>query len=216
MPHAMNVICVLLVALAFFAPPSNGQDAGPAASNSFGFRLGYAPGAGDWNRVRFAPEVALLSSGVTFNADLSFALSDRLSLVIDGGYAQLDGGDWEAYAAQQGDEVRVTASYATIAVLLRSFLRADRPDFLWIECGPAALFPDGEERFNGTVYRYDFFSSAKVGGQGAFGYERMLGERVSATLQAGALLFPSGVSYADGAEFTMIIFPITAGVRVYY
>jgi hypothetical protein len=204
----------VLLAAAALAAPSAAQEPEAPARNSFGLRVGYAASSGEWNKVRYAPHVTLLDGGVTVGANVAIALSDRLSLVVSGGYEPLDGSDWEAFAGTEGDIVQASASFVSLGALLRPYLKATGPNLVWVEFGPAVLFPTGEERFNGTLYQYDFFSSMKFGAECAVGFERMLGDRTAVSLRAGALIFPTGVSYADGESFTMIALPVTAGVEI--
>jgi hypothetical protein len=212
----MTRFFILIAFLTVLAVPAAAQERDTIGNTSFGFRFGYTGSSGEWNTVRYAPGVKLLTPGITAGADVTFALSDRVGLVLNGSFQRFDGSDWEEYTASRGDVVRVSATCFSVAVLLRPYLGINRPNLVWIEFGPAALFPSGEESINGSVYQYDFFSSTKFGGEGAIAYERMIGEQTAVMIRAGALVFPTGFSYADGQAFTMTVFPVSAGIRLYY
>ena len=209
----MKPLFALLILAILIPAGASGQAIDSSRRSSIGLRIGYLFTAGEWNSVRYAPEIRFLKGGFSVGADFEIPLTDKLSLAIDGGYQPLDGSDWEAYARSRGDEVAISAAFVYLGVLLRPYLKAGGPDIFWCEFGPAVLFPGGEERFNGAFYTYDFFNSTRFGGEGAVAYGRMLSDQVAVSLRIAGMVIPSGISYADGESRTLIAFPLTLGLR---
>jgi hypothetical protein len=193
-----------------------GQTDQGSVRNSLGLRGGYPVSAGDWNKVRYLPDVNMFKPGFMFGGDLEFRLSDRLNLALEGGYESLDGGDWETYTRATGDTLSVGASFGYASVLLRPCLKSGGPDILRVEIGPVVMFPSGHETFDGRTYNDDFFGSIKVGGEGGIEYDRMIGENLAASLSVAGIVVPSGIAYADGESRAVIAVPVTLGLRFYY
>jgi hypothetical protein len=216
MPHTLKCLLVMLFCAVSVPSMLSGQSETASARSSFGLRFGYGLFSGDWNKVRFAPDVSMFKGGFTLGGDFDVRLGDRLTLGFDGGYEPLNGSDWEAYALSKGDAVDVNASLAYGGILVRPYLIAGERDFLRMEFGPVLLFASGSETFGGRTYNYDFFSSVKLGGQGGIEYDRRVADNIGVSLRFAGLVSPSGVSYADGETRTMIALPLTMGVRFFF
>jgi hypothetical protein len=184
-----------------------------AAKNSLALRCGYSWLQGDWTNNRVAPAVKFFEGNVTFEADLEFRLSDRLSLGVQGGYTGLDMSDWQNYASSRGGPISASSSMTYGGIMLRPHLKVSKPDIIKMEFGPVALFASGKESVGGRFYNYDFFKSMKVGAQGGIEYLRLLNENFGISLKASGIVVPSGVEYADGETRTVTLLPITLGIR---
>jgi hypothetical protein len=218
MENTMKKIRALLIIISTFALPYGllSQTEHGTARNSFGLHAGYSFLAGDWNKARPAPEINLFKGYFTFGGDVDFRLSNLLSLAFEGGYEPLYGSDWESYARQQGDTVSVSASFGYFSIMLRPYINIGGLNVIRLEVGPALLLPGGSEVVNGRYYSYDFFNTVRIGGKGGIEYDRMLNNNIAASLGFSVIIFPKGVSYADGDSRSVIFLPLNLGIRFYY
>ena len=216
MPQARAIVCIGIVSLFLGATTARCQPEIRSARSSFALRGGYGFAAGNWASSRVAPGVSLFAGGGEFGADLELAVSDRVTIAVEGGYGTLSGSQWEEYVRSRGDNLNVTASMAYCGLLLRPHIRLSGSDVLKLEVGPLVLFPSGSETIRGRVFEYDFFSTTRMGGEGGVEYERLLGGDFALTVRLAVIVVPSGVSYADGERRTLVSLPASAGVRVFF
>ncbi|HUI66144.1 MAG TPA: hypothetical protein VL126_14970 [Bacteroidota bacterium] len=205
---------VILTIILFVPSRGHSQDAQELTSNSFGLRIGYTFSEGDWSKSRVAPNIVQFRGGLTLGADLEFALSKGLAIVLDGGYEQLDGSDWANYVRSKGEYLSVNAWFAHGGLLLKPYLIATPQDMLGLELGGVALFGNGSETYQGVVYQYDFLKSFHVGFEAGIEYDRRISEKVAVTIRGGGIFVPGGVGYADGEDRTVISLPVTLGIRI--
>ena len=204
-----------LIGLIFLVMASGvfGQDIPQGAASSLGLRGGFSWPLGDWARSRIEPSVNFFAMGVSFDADLELAIGKRWTVAISGGYASLNGKDWENYVASNGGQITVSAYAVHFALLLRSHVLLTRPDILRIEFGPALLLASGSETYQMRAYKYDFLTKPEFGVRGGIEYTRLLTDFIGVSLDAAVLVFPSGVEYVDGESRTVVSLPVTLGVR---
>lgn len=185
----------------------------PGAQSSIGFRAGYGLPVGEWAKSRVAPEIQYFTGDLACEGDISIRLGQKWAVVIGGGYMRLNGSKWEEYARSSGDNVSISGSMTNVSFSFRPYLLASPSNQIAFELGAIGLFASGEEEVNGQTYNYDFFSSFRIGLQGALEYDRIMSEAVALTFRVGAVVVPDGMNYADGESRTIIYVPMTAGIR---
>ena len=195
------------------APGVLGQDTTQGAASSLGIRGGVSWPLGDWAKSRVDPSVNFFTVGLAFDADLEVAIGKRWTLAFNGGYASLNGSDWEDYVASKGEQVTVSAHAVHFAILLRPHVWLRGPDILRIEFGPALLLASGSETYLMRAYTYDFLKSSTFGVRGGIEYTRLLTDFIGVSLNTAVMVFPSGIQYVDGETRTVISLPVTVGVR---
>jgi len=141
------------------------------------------------------------------------AIGSRWTLALVFGYAPLSGGDCEDYLASKGGTIAVSAYALLLSVLLRPHILLKRPDILRIEVGPALLLANDSETHRTRTYQYDFLTESAFGFRGGIEYTRLLTEFLVISMNAGILVFPSGVEYVAGESQTLVSIPVTLGVR---
>jgi hypothetical protein len=181
--------------------------------SSIGFRAGYGVTVGNWSYSRVAPAVRQFGGGLTYGGDLTLRLNPKLALVLAGAHTIPDCSRWEQYASTNGDHVSATASFTDLSFSFRPLLFSTSTDQVGVELGAIGLFASGEETINGERYDYDFFSSFRMGFQGAFQYDRLVSESVALTMRAGVIVAPEAMQYADGETRTIIFLPVSVGIR---
>ena len=207
------LLLISSLCLAASAIVSAQDSTGAGVRTSIGLGVGYALPAGDWTKSRIAPDIQMFSGGFTFGGDITIRLAQRWGLVLAAGYSTLSGSEWEEYAYLKGDGVSVSASVTDVSISLRPYLIASPHDQLSLEFGAVGLFAGGHEVVNGERYEYDFFSSFRLGFQGAVEYDRLVSEGIAVTIRGGAVVAPDGMNYADGESRTIVYFPVTVGIR---
>ena len=208
-----TTLCLTLVLTQPSALHAQEEEVADSVSSgaSLGIRVGYSLGIGEWTQHRFAP-VEHLKPGLTYGGDLEIRLSQKVGLGIMVDYTELDVGAWEDYAASKGSSVRATASLINGGVSIRSYLRRKDPSYVKLEIGALLSFGTGREQAHFT-YDYDFLGSPCFGVLLGLEYEYLLGASVSFTVKGAFVYIPSGVSYADGYERSLLITPLTGGFR---
>ena len=186
------------------------------SSGSVGVHVGYFLPLGDWNKHRFAPNIDQFGGNIGFGGDLEIRLSDRWGLAITGGYSKLDVSEWEDFARAAGDDVTASASVGHIGLLLRPYLGTSRPDIIKIELGASLVFTKGKETFGRFSYEYDFLKSTVVGILLGIEYDRFLSENIALAARISSMIVPSGIEYADGVDQSLIIMPLTIGMRFHF
>jgi len=210
--HFVRITTGLLCAL-LSAPVVSAQSSGDALGSSVGLRVGYFSPLGDWAQSPVAPSVHLVGGGVAVELDFDFALGERWTLGLEGGYADLNGSAWEEYAARFGDRLEISGTFIHAAVLLRPQLLASAPNILRLEIGPAVLFASGEELFEGRTYPYDFLGGTSLGVQGGLEYIRLITESMALSVKVSGLYFPGASQHASATGKAITFVPVTAGLR---
>jgi hypothetical protein len=196
-----------------FAPGAFGQTDADSATSSIGLRVGYCWPLGGWRMSPVASSVELISGSFAFEGDLDFRIGNRWTLGVEGGYSALNGSAWEEYASGKGDRVSISGSFVHFALLLRPHIKVRRPDIIRMEIGPALLLSHGEEIFEGRTYPYDFLNGVSFGVQGGIEYIRVLNESLAATVKVSGMFFPSAVQRVGGASDSIVLLPVTVGIR---
>jgi len=193
--------------------PGVAQETEDSVRSSLGLRIGYAVPLGDWHLSPVAPQVNLIGGNFCLELDLDFAIGRKWTLGLEGGYAALNGSDWEDYAATFGERLEISGSFVHCAVLLRPHIMLSGANVLRMEFGPAVLFASGEEVFEGRTYPYDFLGGTSFGMKAGIEYYRILSPSVALSLKASVLYFPSASQHtAQGAKAISIV-PLMAGIR---
>lgn len=203
----------VLLALMIIPALLSAQPVSDSARTSFGIRAGYVWPFGDWSKSVVVPSVDLVGVSPGFEADLEFRIASRWTLGVEGGYSSLNGSNWEEYVSGTGDKLSVSGSFIHFALLLRPHLMVGSPNVVRIEVGPALLLAHGEERLDGQTYTYDFLSSTSFGVQGGVEYIHLFNETLAASLKVAGLFFPSAVQHVGGRTNTIIMMPVSAGIR---
>lgn len=207
--------CWWMIALAAALMPcsSAAQGERDSAQNSVALRAGYAMPLGDWRQSPSAPSVNLIIGSFALEADLEFAIANRWTLAVEGGYWSLNGSDWESYVRAQGEAITLSGSFTHVSILLRPHLKVTRPDIVRAEFGAALMIASGKEVYDGRTYPYDFLGGTSFGMQGGLEYMRVLSASVALTLKAGMVFFPAAVQHVGAPANAMLFVPVTAGVR---
>src|SRR5512142_1882572 len=116
MKRAPRLLATALAAAMLASGIATAQEVTGPARNSVTLRCGYGFSAGDWNKVPYLPDVTMMAGRIMYGMNIEVRVSDRWTLAFDGGFENLDGGDWEAYANSRGDTLRVDASFFYAAV----------------------------------------------------------------------------------------------------
>jgi hypothetical protein len=181
---------------------------------SFGIRAGYAWPIGDWSLHRFAP-VDQFGGGLTFGGDLEIPLGQRSSLALLVDHTQLDVSEWEDYAASQGSIVNASASVTHLSIAIRTHLVNAGSLALKLDLGFVVALQTGEESTGSYYYDYDFMKDPAFGLFGGLETIYFLGPNVGLTLRGSVAFILSGIQYADGVEYLVMLAPITGGLRFY-
>jgi len=176
-----------------------------------GIDAGYFQPLGTWTDHRYARGVDLFRGSVAFNVDLERRMR-RVGVALNAGYANLNAGAWEDYAAAKGDRIESSASLLHFSALLRPYLKTSKPDVVNLELGVLYLLPQSQERFANRSYDYDFLTRG-FGFIAGLRYERYLNRTTALALRISGVLVPSGVQYADGEKHLLSGLPITMGIR---
>jgi hypothetical protein len=190
------------------------QDTTNVARGSLGLRGGITWPLGDWTLSPVNGSVSMFSAGGTFDADLEFAISRRMTLAIAGGYAVLSGSDWEEYVASTGGKLTTSSYTIYFALMLRPHIIITRTDVLRIEFGAAINLPSGSETWEGRSYNYDFLKHPAYGIRGGVEYIRYISEGFGFSINVAVLIFPSGLQYTAGESQMVLSLPVTVGIRV--
>lgn len=199
------------------------EDAGEK-SVSLAVHGGYSFLTGDWKSHPFA-DVDQFGGSLVMQAELEFMVGERTALAIAGGYLPLDTDAWTEYATAHGNgyrpeefqpfSIQASASLWSIGLVLKPFLVKSETDHLKLELGASAVFPSGHEEFDQWSYDYDFLKSPSFGLIAGIEYERLVSQSIALTVKTGSLFVISGIHYADSDGQTMVLLPITAGIRFY-
>lgn len=189
---------------------------GGGIQSSIGFHAGYGVSAGNWSYSRVATAVQQFGGGLTYGGDLTIRLGPKWGLVLGANHTILDLSRWEEYASTNGDHVGASASLTDLSISFRPVLIATPTDLLGVDVGAIGLIARGEEVINGDRYDYDFFSSFRLGFQGALVYDRLVSDAVALTLRGGVVVMPEAMGYADGETRTILYLPVTAGIRILF
>jgi len=202
-----------LLALLLAVPSAHAQARG--LRTSVGLRAGYSMPLGDWGKSPVVPSIDMIGGSHAIEIDCDFALGERWSLAVEGGYAAVNGSAWEDYAAQCGEELRISGSLMHCAVLLRPQLLMIGRSLLRLELGPALLFASGEEVFDGERYPYDFLGGMSFGGKAGLEYVHLVAENIGLSLRGAVLVFPSATDPASSPAGTITMVPLSAGLRIF-
>jgi hypothetical protein len=185
----------------------------PGIHSSIGFRAGYGVTAGNWSYSRVAPAVQQFGGGLTYGGDITLRLGQKWGIVLAGTHTIMDFSRWEEYASSKEEHVGASASLTELSLSFRPLLFSTPTDQVGFEVGAVGLFASGKEVINGESYDYDFFSSFRLGFQGALQYDRLVSDAIALTIRGGVVVAPEAMRYADGETRTMIYLPVTAGMR---
>lgn len=209
------LLAAVFLCMLAMPPVLHGQTGADIPRSSLGIRAGYSWPFGDWAKSPAVPSVNLFDPTFAFEADLDFAIADRWTVGIEGGYSALNGNGWEEYALEKGDTVDVSGSFIHFCVLIRPHIKVTRPDLIRLEIGPALLLASGEESFGGRTYTYDFLDELSFGVQGGAEYIRLLGDDVALSLKVTGLYFFSAAEHLGGTSDAVIFLQATVGIRFY-
>jgi hypothetical protein len=218
MSKTKAVLLSCFAVVAAFPPHLWGQIVGESADSpartSLGLRAGYVWPLGMWNKSRVEPAVNLVSGSFGFDGDLEFAIAERWTLGVEGGYTSLNGSEWEEYASGKGDTIKLSGSFTHFAVLLRPHFNVTGSDIIRVEFGAAVLIANGQEELGGRIFEYDFLGSPSFGAQGGLEFMHLLNNSLALSFKVQGIFFPSAVEYLDGGTNDIILVPVTVGVRL--
>ncbi len=176
-----------------------------------GIETGYFQPLGNWTDHRYAQDVDLFQGSVAFSVDFERRMR-RVGIALNAGYANLNAGAWEDYAAAKGDRIESSASLIHFSALLRPYLKTSKPDIINLELGVSYLIPQSQERFANRSYEYDFLKRG-FGFVAGLRYERYLNRTTALAFRMSGMFAPSVVQYADGEKLMLGGIPVTIGVR---
>ena len=211
----MKTVFASLAALLIAAPASSAWAGEGGLRTSVGLRAGYSMPLGDWGKSPVVPSIDMIGGSIAVEVDFDVAFGERWSLAVEGGYAAVNGSAWEDYAAQCGEELRISGSLMHCAVLLRPQLLMIGRSLLRLELGPALLFASGEEVFDGERYPYDFLGGMSFGGKAGLEYVYLVAENIGLSLRGAVLVFPSATDPASSPAGTITMVPLSAGLRIF-
>lgn len=178
---------------------------------SIGLGAGYFIPVGDWKTHRYA-DVDQFTGHIVVQGDLEFRWSRLLGFELSGGYLTLSTGDWEDYAASQGDAVDASAYVLYWGVDFKPHLLETEHSALSLLAGLNVCFPSGQERFENMTYNYDFLKYA-FGLRFGLEFERDVSRNIALMASFSSIIMPGSVEYADGLSYTIATLPLTAGIR---
>lgn len=212
-PSTLPFIALVSVTL---IQPALAQQTDERARDSFGLGLGYSLPTGEWTQHRYASGVNHFSPAFAMNADLEFNIGQRWGLALVGGYNKLGTNDWVSYTKRQNDPVEASASVLYGGATLRPTIMKLSNHALRLEFGACMVFASGTETYGGMSYDYDFLRTWRFGLILGLEYSCMVSDAIALTLQGRSIFAIKGIEYADGLSPSMIIVPITGGLRMYY
>ena len=124
--------------------------------------------------------------------------------------------EWENFGRAGGDDVTASASVGHIGLLFKPYLKASRPDIIKLELGAGLVLANGEETFGRFSYEYDFLKSTVVGILLGIEYDRFLSKNIALAARISSMIVLSGIEYADGVDQSLIIMPLTIGMRFHF
>jgi len=178
---------------------------------ALGLNAGYFHPLGGWTAHPYAKGIDLFRGGVAFNGGLEL-VTPSLGIALNAGYAGLNLRQWEDYASAAGDHIEASASLFHFGVLLKPHLKTSQRHVIKLELGLLYFAPQGEERFAGRRFDYDFLKSGLAFTAG-LGYDRYVGRTTALAFKIGGTFAPLGVKYADGKNHGINGMPISAGIR---
>ena len=182
---------------------------------SLGLRAGYAWPVGEWMQHRFAP-VDQFDAGLSFGGDIEIRLSEKGYLAILVDHTQLDVSAWEDYAASQGSVVDASASITQLGLAMRvNLMDTGSSSALKLDIGALVALQTGQETTGRYSYEYDFMKNPAFGLFGALEYVYLFSPKVGLTLRGSIAFVLSGIDYADGIEYIVMLAPVTGGLRFY-
>lgn len=181
---------------------------------SLGLRVGYAWPVGDWNTHRYAP-VDQFALGLTFGGDLEIRTGPGGGIAILVEHTPLDVSAWEDYAASQGSVVEASASVTYIGLALRTFPAGSPASGVKFDIGGLVALPSGEETTGQYTYEYDFLKNPAFGLFVGLEYMYLFSPNVGITLRTSIAFVFSGIQYADGVEYIVMMAPLTGGLRFF-
>jgi hypothetical protein len=190
-----------------------GQTPDEFPSSSISAHIGYSLTLGDWNKHRFATDIDHFGGSIFYGGDLELKTSDKVGLALIGGYAKLDVSKWEDFAVARGDHVSASASVSYVGLVLRPYLKATKPAIIKLEFGPGLVFAKGHETFGRFSYDYDFIRSTSIGFLLGIEFNRFLNDNLALAAKITSMIVPSGIEYASGKNQTVIIMPVSVGMR---
>jgi hypothetical protein len=194
-------------------PPQDilGQDGKKFPHLRLGLDAGYFQPFGEWTEHRYALGAGLFGGSATFRGEVELRMR-KWGIALNAGYTNLNTGAWEDYARARGDAIDASASLVQFGLLLKPYLKTRRPHIVKLELGLIYSLLNGEERFAGRRFDYDFMKSG-FGFMAGVGYDRYLSQSTALTLRAGGVFVPGGVQYADGVKYGLNGMPVTVGIR---
>ncbi|NIM20785.1 MAG: hypothetical protein GTO51_11240 [Candidatus Latescibacteria bacterium] len=202
----------LLVCFILFVASAPFQAAGAERKYSVGLDGGIFLPTGTWKEHPFASRVDQFQKDYVIRFDIEARYWQRLGLGIDFGFIALDAGDWERYAAEQGDAITASASIFYTGIVFKPYLWFDENNLLKLNLGFNIFASSGEEAFGRFTYDYDFLGT-DVGFLFGIEYNYILNENIAIALKPAVVLIPTGLEYADGDPDAITGFPLTAGIR---
>jgi hypothetical protein len=181
---------------------------------SIGLRVGYAWPIGDWTTHRFAP-IDQFSSGLTFGGDLEIRTGPAGGIAIIVEHTPLDVTAWEDYAASNGAVVEASASVTFLGLALRTIPADVYPTSFKLDVGAMVALQSGKESTGLYTYEYDFMKNPGFGLFTALEFMYLLSPKVGLTVRGSIGFVFSGIQYADGVEYIVMLAPVTGGLRFY-
>ena len=185
----------------------------------FGADVGYFFPMGDWTSHRYVLEyditdidVKQFKGGYVLVPEIELKFTD-ISLGLYYNYTKLSASDWEDYARRTGDIVSASSSMSQLGGFIRYFFLNREPNLMNLEIGMNYIFLNGQEKFNGYSYDYDFLNKG-VGFTFGAGYQYSVNERLSLVANVRALWRPEGIKYPEGKAYDIFGIYFTPGIRL--
>lgn len=207
-------LCPLFCLLPILLQPLAAQDSLKIARSSLGLRAGYSATPGVWSKSPVVSSVKLYGEGFAYEGDLEFRIAPLWTLGFGGGYVSLDGSAWQKHARNQGDVITIELWSAHAELMLRPHVRLAEGSVLRVDVGVAALFAGGSEKFEGTEYVYEELPEYAFGGILGLEYRHEVADSFALSVRGALMVFPGALESVTGADRTILLVPITAGVRV--
>jgi hypothetical protein len=178
---------------------------------AFGLDFGYLIPVGKWKDHLYLPGVDQFGGGMLYGAELEFNL-----LEVNWGfffnYSKLDMSDWE-----EAGDLTASASMYIYGALFKYYFTSQSPHYLNMDMGIAFTDFKGEESYAGHNYEYNFIKTkSKIDFIIGLAYKYRMNKNLALQLGGRMIIIPSGIEYTGGKNYTIMVLPVSMGLRLLF
>jgi hypothetical protein len=175
-------------------------------------KVGYQSPLGKWTSHRYASGIDQFGGGYALSPELEVKVGD-VGISIMYAYTSMSTTDWEDYVGRQGEDLYASGSVAQLGGVIEYFFIDGERNAAHIEGGLCYVFLNGDERYRGFSYDYDFMKSG-LGFLAGAGYRYSVNRRLSLVLPVRLLWKPKGIKYPEGKTHDIFGLLFMPGLRL--